>query len=162
MHFSDDAKELARQAVAEWASRSGKGIDPFRQLECVLREGVRYHERVNDRGKAELYRWFTDLLEAVTEEIRNAELDYDRAAEVSPLARGTIKNKKREGQGARGKVRVDTLPLAPVRYPGVRALRTVDLMKQEAAITEAGERQKAAEDETDIEWARHALTRNNV
>lgn len=159
MHFSDEPNELARQAVAEWASGSGKGTDPFQRVASLLREGAQYHERLKETGMAELYGWFADFLESVTAEIRNVELDYDRAAEVSPYARGTIKNKKREGDGERGKVRVDALPLAPLRYPGVRAVRIVDLMKQEAVITEAEERLKAAGDESDTEWARKELAR---
>lgn len=157
MHFSDEAEELARQAVAEWASGTGTGADPFQRVACLLRDGARYHERLKDAGSAQLFAWFADLLDALTERIRTAEFDYDWAAKVSTYSRGTIKNRKREGDGERGKVRMDTLPLAPLRYPGVRAVRTIDLMRQEAAIAEAEDRAKAAEADTDNEWAKRAL-----
>jgi hypothetical protein len=160
MNFTAEPKELARQIIAEWANGSEPDLDPLARSVTIFRSGAEYHRRLHQDQASSLYLYFAAFLEALVEEIRGTELDYDRAEELSIWARGTIKNKKPElGGAARGKVRLATLPLQAGRYPGVHAVRSVDLMNENVTRSDSDKSTRTTEDASDDAWAAQALER---
>lgn len=158
MFYPGEPKELAEQIVAEWARDPATRVDPVRQAASIFRSGSRYHARFNRQETAETYAYFADFLDALVAEIREAELDYDGAASISGLARGTIKNKKRDlGNASRGKVKLGALPLSPVRNPGLSALRAIEAISEQKALADAEGKARTTSEDDDNDWAKEAL-----
>lgn len=149
---------LARRLVSEWSVGAAPNGDPLLRAIEYLRGAARYHDEFAAGGVAAAFRQSADLVETIIVLLQDVELQYDQAARVSTLARGTIKNQRASFRSSsRGTVRLSDLPLRPEGdLAGVRALRAgaATLVASSADPELSDDSQLDADDE----WARRQLS----
>lgn len=145
--------------VEQWLT-DPKASDPFDALSQFLRAQAAYHRATGDERYAKQAEDHAQLFERVVQAIRDAELDFDDAAAISPLERGTLKNKKTEldrqfGAAGRGKVKLGAIPLDPVASPGVHAVRAADHL----TVLKEAKTRSSPEERDDDAWAQRTFSR---
>ena len=121
MHGAEpiEAGEIMRE---QWETDPMR--DPISQVldECLDR--ATFHRRTGSGNEvAHAYAEAAELLRVALEVIGSEELDFDEAAAISTLARGTITNissklrKAGEGGPSRGRIQLSALPLRPLLLP---------------------------------------------
>lgn len=159
MIFDPFANSPTGRWIEQWLTEP-KAVDPFRALSQYLRAQAAYHAATGDERYAKQAEHCAQLVESIVEGIRDAEVDYDEAAAISPWERGTLKNKKPEldriyGAAARGKVKLGAIPLDPVASPGVHALRAADHL---TVLKEKRVSRSTRDEDADQKWAARAVS----